>query len=369
MLNDLRRHAIATSLFPPKTLRQAVERMGFVQADPIRAPARAQDLILRHRVKDYRVGDLDRHYHRLGLEEDRFYAHGFMPRSTWRLLHPRIGAPESCPWAKPHRLSKLEKRVLEVAATLKRIHPGDLETYFGRERATNGWGGQSKATTRALHYLHYYGFLRVAGRDAGIRTYEAVRTEHEPIDPADRFRQVILIIASILGPFSERSLRATLAFLTVRGPALKALREMVPALIASGELAQATVDGVRYLWRADGGTRSKLKQIKPHETVRFLAPFDPLVWDRQRFEAFWGWQYRFEAYVPAPKRKLGYYALPLLWRDDVIGWVNAAQSAGKLIIKSGFHKTKPKEAAFRREFDAEVVRLETFLQQRQPAAP
>src|ERR1700685_1145017 len=108
-LHELRRRAVAASLFRPGTLRQAVERLGFVQADPIRAPARAQDLILRHRVKDYRVGDLERHYHRLGLEEDRFYAHGFMPLSTWRLLHPRVGAPESCPWAQPHRLSAPEK--------------------------------------------------------------------------------------------------------------------------------------------------------------------------------------------------------------------------------------------------------------------
>jgi uncharacterized protein YcaQ len=367
MLNELRRHAIAASLFRPVTLRQAVERMGFVQADPIRAPARAQDLILRHRVKDYRVGDLDRHYHRLGLEEDRFYAHGFMPRSTWRLLHPRVGAPESCPWAKPHRLSALEKRVLDVATTLERIHPGDLEAYLGKQRTTNAWGGQSKATTRALHYLHYYGFLRVAGREAGIRIYEAVRTAHEPIDPAARFRQVVLIIACILGPLSERSLRNTLAFLTIRGTALNALRLTVPALIESGELAHTTVDGVRYLWRTDRKTRGRLNAAEPHETVRFLAPFDPLVWDRQRFEEFWGWQYRFEAYTPAPKRKLGYYALPLLWRDDVIGWVNVPQPNGRLSVEPGFHKAKPKDAAFRREFEAEVARFQTFLQHRQPA--
>ena len=58
------------------------------------------------------------------------------------------------------------------------------------------------------------------------------------------------------------------------------------------------------------------------ERVRFLAPFDPVVWDRRRFELFWGWAYRFEAYTPVRKRKLGYYALPLLWRDEVLGWAN-----------------------------------------------
>ena len=51
--------------------------------------------------------------------------------------------------------------------------------------------------------------------------------------------------------------------------------------------------------------------------VRLLAPFDPIVWDRRRFELLWGWPYRFEAYTPVAKRKLGYYALPLLWRDRV----------------------------------------------------
>ncbi|MDQ3215663.1 MAG: winged helix-turn-helix domain-containing protein, partial [Pseudomonadota bacterium] len=61
-LNDLRRYAVARSLFAPTTLKGALGKMAFVQADPIRAPARAQDLTLRHRVKNYRAGDLERRY-------------------------------------------------------------------------------------------------------------------------------------------------------------------------------------------------------------------------------------------------------------------------------------------------------------------
>ena len=71
-LADLRRFAVAHSLFAPTTLERALRRLGFVQADPIRAPARAQDLTLRHRVKDYRAGDLERRYATLGVEEDFF---------------------------------------------------------------------------------------------------------------------------------------------------------------------------------------------------------------------------------------------------------------------------------------------------------
>ena len=61
------------------------------------------------------------------------------------------------------------------------------------------------------------------------------------------------------------------------------------------------------------GPRKRMRLIAHvQDTVRLLTPFDPVVWDRDRFEMFWGWQYRFEAYVPAAKRRLGYYALPML---------------------------------------------------------
>src|SRR5450432_388857 len=101
-LDDLRRFAVARSLFKPTTLRRAVHRMGFVQADPIRAPARAQDLTLRHRVADYRAGDLERRYVKLGLEEDFFVTYGFLTRQLQGLMHPRsdtgVPAEDRRPW-------------------------------------------------------------------------------------------------------------------------------------------------------------------------------------------------------------------------------------------------------------------------------
>ncbi|MFN0303745.1 MAG: DNA glycosylase AlkZ-like family protein, partial [Burkholderiales bacterium] len=68
-VDQLRRYALARSLFKPTSLGRAIARLGFVQADPLRAPARAQDLTLRHRVPDYRAGDLERRYPKLPIEE------------------------------------------------------------------------------------------------------------------------------------------------------------------------------------------------------------------------------------------------------------------------------------------------------------
>jgi len=87
-----------------------------------------------------------------------------------------------------------------------------------------------------------------------------------------------------------------------------------------------------------------------------------VVWDRRRFEVFWGWAYRFEAYTPAPKRMRGYYALPLLWRDQVIGWGNVAVQDGRLRAELGYQSGRPpRERGFRAALDDELERMRAFL--------
>ena len=96
--------------------------------------------------------------------------------------------------------------------------------------------------------------------------------------------------------------------------------------------------------------------------MRLLTPFDPVVWDRHRFELFWGWQYRFEAYTPAAKRKLGYYALPLLWGEQVIGWgispLRPARCGARLATSPAGRRARPRIA---RALEAELERMRIFL--------
>jgi uncharacterized protein YcaQ len=97
------------------------------------------------------------------------------------------------------------------------------------------------------------------------------------------------------------------------------------------------------------------------DEVRLLAPFDPIVYDRARFEHLWGWPYRFEAYTPAAKRKWGYYALPMLWRNRVIGWANVRMNESTLHVETGFVERRPADRAFNAAYKRELDRLETFL--------
>jgi uncharacterized protein YcaQ len=357
-LAQLRAQARATTLRPPSTLPEALQRMGFIQADPIRAPARAQDLILRHRVRGYRVGDLDRAFQRLRLEEDFLYAYGFMPAQTRHLLHPRADPTDE---AGVHRPDALAAAVLDYVRAAGPTHPRDLEARFGRDRAINGWGGFSKATTRALESLHHYGFLRIVRRQDGIRIYAAAPEPPPLLEAAERARQAVLLVARILAPVSLPSLAGALALMARRNPGLGPLTPVIRALLKAGELEQDIVEGERYLWPA--GTAEGRHQPVPRD-VRILAPFDPLVWDRRRFEHFWGWAYRFEAYTPPARRRFGYYAMPLLWGDAVVGWANLTPVEGQLQVALGYAGPPPRSQAFQRALEAELARFQRFLSPR-----
>jgi uncharacterized protein YcaQ len=123
-------------------------------------------------------------------------------------------------------------------------------------------------------------------------------------------------------------------------------------------LSHARVGGVDWYWPAE----EDVARCERPGTVLFLTPFDPVVWDRDRFELLWGWLYRFEAYTPAPKRKLGYYAMPLLWRDRVVGWANLSVEKGRLKSEFGYVESRaPYDRSFKHELEAELDRMRCFL--------
>ncbi len=360
-LDDLRRFAIANSLFRPTTLRRALHKLGFVQADPIRAPARAQDLTLRLRVQNYRAGDLERRYAELGIEEDVFVNYGFVTNSLQALMHPRsdAGVPaEGCgPWPAARR--KQAERLLEFVRERGAVHPREVDDHFAHGAVRNYWGGQSNATTHLLDAMHYRGLLRVARRESGVRIYTAHEHGLGPTD-ADARRQridrlidtAVRIYAPLPGP--------SLSFL------LRRLRFAVPQWHgdlkdglqrAKQRLSHTRINGLDWYWQPEEDPSDGASQ----DGVRLLSPFDPVVWDRRRFEFLWGWVYRFEAYTPATKRKRGYYALPLVWRDHVIGWGNLSVREGVLMSEFGYVESPPGDRAFKRGLETELDHMRAFL--------
>jgi uncharacterized protein YcaQ len=352
-LDDLRRYAVARSLFPPASLKAAVEKLGFVQADPIRAPARAQDLTLRHRVKNYLAGDLERRYASIGIEEDFFINYGFVSRELHALMHPRTGTGS---WHKSRR--DRAALVLDFVRERGEVHPREVDEHFAHGRVTNYWGGTSNATTHLLDFMHYRGLLRVARREKGIRLYAPRDPSAEPgLTVHERVDRLVDVVVDKYAPLPGPSLSYVIARLRYAAPQwqreLKAARER-----AKARLSHVRLDGVDWYWP----TGEQADTAIADERVRLLAPFDPIVWDRRRFELLWGWTYRFEAYTPVAKRKLGYYALPLLWRDRVVGWANVSVIEERLEVTTGFVAGRaPRSRPFAQELDAELARMRAFL--------
>src|SRR5437762_13342780 len=102
-----------------------MQKLGFVQADPIRAPARAQDLTLRHRVRNYRAGDLERRYAALGIEEDFFINYGFMPKAVHALMHARV-----VDWGWPVAQKARAKALRAFVAARVDVHPRGVDAQF-----------------------------------------------------------------------------------------------------------------------------------------------------------------------------------------------------------------------------------------------
>jgi uncharacterized protein YcaQ len=353
-LDALRRYAIARSLFKPTTLPKAIARLGFVQADPIRAPARAQDLTLRHRVVNYRAGDLERRYPGLAIEEDFFVNYGFLPREVHAWMHPRIARQS---WTKARW--KKAQEVLDFVQARGVVHPREVDAHFAHGKVTNWFGGSSNATTQLLDGMHYRGLLRIARRESGVRLYAARETSAEPLGEAETMDRLVDIIVNKYAPLPSTTLSGLIMRLRYAVPHWSHARQKALSR-AKTRLPNAKVQGRTWYWPAGEEPRSRRHRVS--EEVRLFAPFDPVVWDRLRFETFWGWAYRFEAYTPAPKRVRGYYALPLMWRDAIIGWGNLSVMEGRLVPALGFAKGRPpKDPAFRRALDAELARIEIFL--------
>ena len=355
-LDALRRYAVARTLFTPTTLPRAIRRLGFVQADPIRAPARAQDLTLRHRVTDYRAGDLERRYTRLAVEEDCLVNYGFLPREHLALMHPR--QPRR-PWDAATR--RKADAVLAFVREHGPVHPREVERHFAHGRVTNYWGGSSNATTHLLDGMHYRGLLRVQRRDSGTRVYEAV--EHVPADDspeglARRAAALVDLVVRKYAPLPASSLVYLVRLLDYGAPHLAAHTRTALAQ-ARGQLPSQRIDGTVWYWPADENPASR--RHAPDDALRLLAPFDPVVWDRRRFTLLWDWTYKFEAYTPAAKRQFGYYALPMLWRGQVIGWANLTVREGRLQSDFGYAGKAPRGAAFRNALDDELQRMTHFL--------
>ncbi len=213
-------------------------------------------------------------------------------------MHPRFeaGVPAAglLGWtAKERRTAQL---LLEFVQSRGTVHPREVDEHFAHGTVRNYWGGQSSATTHLLSAMHYRGMVRVVRREGGIRIYAEHSVGQPAADRAERESRLDALVdaaVQIYAPLPAACLADLVRRLRWAVPQWH--KELKSALLrAKVRLEHAHVNGVEWYWPAG----ERVPRAAAPESVRLLAPFDPLVWDRDRFELLWDWVYRFEAYTP-----------------------------------------------------------------------
>ncbi len=338
-----RRFAVsATGLATPvTTIGQVFDQIGFVQIDPLNVCGRMHEHILRHRVVDYAEGDL--HEHLYGLPDDapldspglaatqRTAFEHFLPGrhvlvaapiETWPYFQAEMARRARAPGNWMGQLTAPESRLAtRILAAIKDRGPLGSEQIVDSSRTTNGWNTARLAKV-VMDKLLGHGRLLISRRYKGRRIYDL---PERVIPPA---------ILDLPRPSALEIVRWT-ARLKLRQHRLVTLKRAELAAIAD-EVQPLSIDdlGPVYCLRSDLPLLEKPIPPPPHP--RLIAPLDPLIIDRTLVRRLWSFDYTWEVYTPAAKRQRGYYALPLLAGDQLIGDVDlkADRPANRLRVIS-----------------------------------
>ena len=330
----------------PQDLVDAVLRMRLLQIDTIHVVARSPYLVLFSRLGEYPPEWLEQALADGCLAECWAHEACFVPAADFP-LHDAWRHRRGHHWSYRHAERMQREYPAEMRALLDRIgQTGPVRSAdFAREdRGAGGWWSW-KPEKRWLEAWFALGELMVLRRDRFQRVYDLAARVRERLDPPDPGVATGLDEAGLRRHFIADTVRA-LGVVPARWIAdyyrLRPQvtdREMRPLLV-DGEVLQVDVagwDAPGYVHADHAGALAKALGGRLRAThTAVLSPFDPLVWDRQRLQGMFGFDYALECYVPAPKRQYGYFVLPILHRGALVGRLDAKahRSKGEFEIKA-----------------------------------
>ncbi len=351
---------------PPtmRTLLRTVARTSVLQIDSVNVLTRAQYMPLFSRMGPYDTGLLHRAAGRAPRRLVEYWAHeaAFMPVELWPYMQHRMAVADRLAWGGMRSIARekpdLVRWVLEEVRRAGPLTARDVEGDLPRRR--DHWGWNWSEAKRALEYLFFAGDVTVAHRGGAFeRVYDvpervlpgAVLARPTPTDD-EAARELVRRAARSHGVATEQDLRDY--FRMQVAPARRAVAE----LVEDGELRAVTVDG----WKRPAYLHRDARLPRRVHARALLSPFDPVVWERRRTEDLFGFRYRIEIYVPAPRRVHGYYVLPFLLGDRLVARVDlkSDRPAGLLRVLGAFAEDHaPPETAG--ELAAELSSLSEWL--------
>jgi hypothetical protein len=369
-LAQARRVALAAQGFadPPPTgaatrrhLRRVLSRVGLIQMDSVNVLARAHYLPLYSRLGPYRTELLDRAAYRAPRELFEYWGHeaSLIPVELQPALRWRMAAAHTEAWGGMRRIAQdqpeLVSWVLDEVRAKGPLTAAEIE--HDAPRTKDNWGWNWSVVKRALEWLFWAGEVAAAGRNGSFARLYDLPERVLPADvlavstpkPPEAQRELVEVAARALGVAAEFELRDYFR-LPVEGA-----RTAIAELVEAGVLRPVRVAG----WRPQAYLHHEARLPRSVRASSLISPFDPLIWERARTERLFDFAYRIEIYVPAPKRRFGYYVLPFLHGDRLVARVDlkADRKPGVLRVPAAWLEAgqDPAEAA-----DALAAELRRF---------
>lgn len=344
-----------------EAVRKAVEHLGYVQIDTINVIERCHHHILFNRIPSYRRSDLVR-----AQSDDKsvfeYWTHAlsYVPSRDFRYFRKAMEARRENPGNWFGATSEQDvKRVLKLIRNDGPITIRDIDQDVLIEKS-HPWASK-KPSKKALEYAFFCGDLVIAERQGMVKKYELTDRhfgwEKKPRPATEN---------EIADYRIDRALRSQ-GFVSLESicyliPKAKPLvQKRIDRRVKKGELLTVEIQGVSkaQFW-AEPGQVEKLSAVGPH--VQILSPFDPLVIQRKRLQTFFGYEHRFEAYLPKEKRIYGYFALPVLVDGEIVSLLDLKtdRSEKKLLIQSWHWTQKKRPRDLKKRIEESLEAFEKF---------
>jgi uncharacterized protein YcaQ len=325
----------------PKTVTdrrvlEVIRRLGYVQLDPTNVVDRSQHLVLYSRLGPFDRSSLDR-LQRESRTITEYWAHAasIVPSEDFAAhLHlaehsvrgPRVPDPDRLAWQEEN--SVLRDSILARLAEEGALPSGAFEDDSERLRDASGWS-MGRNADRMLHYLWLDGVVNVSHRSNGRRHWVRTdgwyppETRQAPESPDELTARFALRTLGVLGVATARHVREYMSASQSQGT-----DRALDRAVEEGNAIRVAVPDVpsrrREVWYAPTSLRKSLERPPPLRRPRatLLSPFDNLITNRARTECLFGFHYRIEIYTPKRKRRFGYYSLPVLYGDRLVGRVD-----------------------------------------------
>jgi len=345
----------------PAATPAAVQHLGYVQIDTINVVERCHHQILYTRIPAYRRDHL-RQAQSVDKTIFEYWTHAlsYVPTADMRFyvraMKQELGGRSG--WfvsVKPSDLRKVLRRIRNDGALTIRDIDDDVLVEKDHEWASR------KPSKRALQLAFYRGLLTVSQRAGMLKTFE-LTTRHFGWDALPKAASESEVTSYLL----DRALRSQGivsldSICHLAAPRKSAIARLIDARVRRKELVPVALEGARFEHWARPETLDTTFD-PPEEIVHILNPFDPLVIQRKRLALFFGYEHRFEAYVPREKRLFGYFAQPVLIGDEIVAVLDLKtdRERGRLLVQKWTWIGKSARGSRRKQIEEALDRFERF---------